>query len=207
MNYSVVGVTTALSQINSLSSTLGGEAGTNIAINGNTTINGSAGVLDANGNRVFNVTSYSVGNGQTVTINGDGHDVVLNFAFNSDVNLGGDVTLVGLGGDDVLWNFTTSGKNISLNNNASSFPLPLAFQGIILAPNDPLSMTNANLVGRLWGGDSSDLQFVSGSHLTIPTSIIPVTSVPEPSTWAMMLLGFAGLGFAFRQSRRNVSFA
>jgi hypothetical protein len=28
------------------------------------TINGSAGVLDANGNRVFNVTSYSVGNGK-----------------------------------------------------------------------------------------------------------------------------------------------
>jgi hypothetical protein len=33
------------------------------------------------------------------------------------------------------------------------------------------------------------------------------SAVPEPSTWAMMLLGFAGLGFAFRQSRRKVSFA
>jgi hypothetical protein len=32
-------------------------------------------------------------------------------------------------------------------------------------------------------------------------------TVPEPSTWVMMLLGFAGLGFAFRQSRRKVSFA
>jgi hypothetical protein len=31
--------------------------------------------------------------------------------------------------------------------------------------------------------------------------------VPEISTWAMMLLGFAGLGFAFRQSRRRVSMA
>jgi hypothetical protein len=31
--------------------------------------------------------------------------------------------------------------------------------------------------------------------------------VPEPSTWAMMLLGFVGLGFAFRQSRRKVAFA
>jgi hypothetical protein len=34
-----------------------------------------------------------------------------------------------------------------------------------------------------------------------------VSGVPEPSTWAMMLLGFAGLGFAFRTSRRRVSFA
>jgi hypothetical protein len=34
-----------------------------------------------------------------------------------------------------------------------------------------------------------------------------VAAVPEPATWAMMLLGFAGLGFAFRQSRRKVSMA
>jgi hypothetical protein len=27
-------------------------------------------------------------------------------------------------------------------------------------------------------------------------------SLPEPSTWAMMLLGFAGLGFAFRRKVR-----
>jgi PEP-CTERM motif len=33
------------------------------------------------------------------------------------------------------------------------------------------------------------------------------SSVPEPTTWAMMLLGFVGLGFVFRQSRRKVSFA
>jgi hypothetical protein len=32
-------------------------------------------------------------------------------------------------------------------------------------------------------------------------------AVPEPATWAMMLLGFVGLGFAFRHSRRKVSFA
>ena len=32
-------------------------------------------------------------------------------------------------------------------------------------------------------------------------------AVPEPATWIMMLLGFVGLGFAFRQSRRTVRFA
>jgi PEP-CTERM motif len=31
--------------------------------------------------------------------------------------------------------------------------------------------------------------------------------VPEPATWVMMLIGFAGLGFAFRQSRRKVMMA
>ena len=33
-------------------------------------------------------------------------------------------------------------------------------------------------------------------------------AIPEPSTWAMMLLGFAGLGFAgYRASRKNGALA
>jgi hypothetical protein len=38
-------------------------------------------------------------------------------------------------------------------------------------------------------------------------SLTGVSGVPEPSTWAMMLVGFLGLGFALRQSRRKVSFS
>jgi hypothetical protein len=34
-----------------------------------------------------------------------------------------------------------------------------------------------------------------------------VAAVPEPATWGMMLLGFIGLGFAFKNKRRKVSFA
>ena len=30
-----------------------------------------------------------------------------------------------------------------------------------------------------------------------------IPNVPEPSTWAMMLLSFAGLGFAFASPRRR----
>jgi CHRD domain-containing protein len=43
----------------------------------------------------------------------------------------------------------------------------------------------------------------------IRTQLLPlgVSAVPELSTWALMLIGFAGLGFAFRHSRRKVSFA
>ncbi|HEY5505363.1 MAG TPA: PEPxxWA-CTERM sorting domain-containing protein, partial [Sedimentisphaerales bacterium] len=33
-----------------------------------------------------------------------------------------------------------------------------------------------------------------------------ISAVPEPSTWAMMILGFAGIGFmAYRQKRRPLS--
>jgi hypothetical protein len=50
--------------------------------------------------------------------------------------------------------------------------------------------------------DNEDIGTVGG-HWTLQSA----SAVPEPSTWAMMLLGFAGLGFAFRQSRRKVSMA
>jgi hypothetical protein len=43
----------------------------------------------------------------------------------------------------------------------------------------------------------SNIQFFSSA----------VSSVPEPSTWALMLLGFVGLGYAFRQRRRSVGYA
>ena len=40
------------------------------------------------------------------------------------------------------------------------------------------------------------------------TASIQTAAIPEPSTWAMMLLGFAGLGYAaFRRTRKAVSFA
>jgi hypothetical protein len=49
-----------------------------------------------------------------------------------------------------------------------------------------------------------------GSILITAVSATPSTTVPEPSTWAMMLLGFAGLGYAgFRRCvamrRKSVS--
>jgi hypothetical protein len=44
----------------------------------------------------------------------------------------------------------------------------------------------------------------AGGGLLGNSSII-IDVVPEPSTWAMMLIGFVGLGFAFR--RRKMSFA
>jgi hypothetical protein len=36
--------------------------------------------------------------------------------------------------------------------------------------------------------------------------VVPVTAVPEPSTWAMMLIGFAGLGYAaYCRQKKNAA--
>ena len=40
--------------------------------------------------------------------------------------------------------------------------------------------------------------------MVIADAFVAVATVPEPSTWAMMILGFAGIGFmAYRRSRKN----
>jgi hypothetical protein len=111
--------------------------GTGLVINGSQTINlAGCAHTDAFGNCVFDVTSYHENDGNMLTINGDGIHSGVVFDFSGGLNLGGDVTLTGgLTPDMIAWNFTGSG-NVQLNNNASSFP-SVAFQGIILAPNNP----------------------------------------------------------------------
>jgi phospholipase/lecithinase/hemolysin len=45
----------------------------------------------------------------------------------------------------------------------------------------------------------------AGHFLTAEFAVDALTAVPEVSTWAMMLIGFAGLGFAgYRRSRQCV---
>jgi PEP-CTERM motif len=45
--------------------------------------------------------------------------------------------------------------------------------------------------------------FVEGTSI-VGTLTVTVAGVPEPSTWAMMLIGFAGLGFTgYRASRKS----
>jgi hypothetical protein len=41
------------------------------------------------------------------------------------------------------------------------------------------------------------------NHLNVEGIIVGQAVVPEPATWAMMLLGFGGLGAALRQRRRD----
>ena len=127
VNYNVSAVTTAINAANNLSSSLGGLSGTNISFNNsNQTVNESSGTLHTSGGvsyRVFNVTSYSENNADTVTINGDGSGdpVVFNFAYNGNTNLGGQVSLTGgLTDDQVMWNFTSSGKNVNSTTTAGS---------------------------------------------------------------------------------------
>jgi uncharacterized protein (TIGR03118 family) len=60
--------------------------------------------------------------------------------------------------------------------------------------------------GAMGGGSPNTLYFTSGLVDEGQGLFGSLSAVPEPSTWAMMLLGFAGLGFAgCRRARRRVA--
>jgi len=45
---------------------------------------------------------------------------------------------------------------------------------------------------------------VSGVNTPVTFDQFNVAAVPEPATWAMMLIGIGGVGFAMRRQRKNV---
>ena len=57
------------------------------------------------------------------------------------------------------------------------------------------------LTVRYQGIDSAALGIRDGSAIGTPTTPPPV--VPEPATWAMMLMGFGAVGFTLRRRRRT----
>jgi hypothetical protein len=195
--YSIADVTSGLNTANSLSQTLGLEAGTNTTISSGGSITASGGTLDGNGNCVFSVTSISFPNG-TFTVNGAATDfVVLNIPGSVGNNgLNGSVVLSGgISSDHVLFNYTPATSNLTNYNNAytnlTGGPTMtistngLSTTGTFLDPTGNFQVNHCVIDGRVIGRDTQNSSFVSGANLTAP--------VPEPSSAILAGLGLSAL--------------
>jgi hypothetical protein len=110
--------------------------------------------------------------------------------------------------DSALWNSLVAGGLKADNGNLTDLNNLLAGAGgqVLLGlhwgnvPGDPYQNVSAFY---LWNNAAP-----GSIHLTNTTGwsnavLYRAGGVPEPATWGMMLLGFAGIGFAMRRSRRS----
>ena len=107
-----------------------------------------------------------------------------------------------------LPSFTGFPSGVTSGTYDHTFDMSLAtsYNPIFVTANGSVASAEAALLGGLSAGDA---------YLNIHTTAFPngeirgfLHAVPEPSTWAMMILGFAGIGFmAYRRSRKSSAMA
>jgi hypothetical protein len=202
VNSNVASVQSAITAADNLSTTYGALAlsGKSVTLTSSATINATSGTLTASGAYLFTAPVFSPGNGNTITINGTASQyVVIDITSGSGNSLNGALTLTGgILPDDVLINFIGSGSNLQGAANGATL------MGTFLAPNLGVQLNSLTIDGHLFGGEAGDnFQFVSNAFIAQPAL---AAAVPEPSTWAMMLIGFAGVGFAaYRRTKKNTT--
>ena len=199
--YNQPNVQTDLTSLNTLSQNLGSEPGTSLTITGGGSVNASSGTLDANGNFVFTLSNASNFPNGTFTINGTSSQFVvvnvpMSFSFNGSIVLAGGIT-----SDQVLFNFTggnystlSGGDTLTISTNGATT------SGTFLDPNGNIQINHSVLHGRLFGGDSQNMQIVSGVEIDAPPS-----NVPEPLSSFLVGGGLIVLGAGIRRLRPPAS--
>lgn len=106
-------------------------------------------------------------------------------------------------------NFTVTDPNAAIQYNNGQFNGFSINDEFNFSGNDYLLQVNGGIISVVLASDPIGHSYVNGyvnignGSLTGQTPFVPqVAAVPEPSTWAMMILGFAGIGFMVYR-RRN----
>jgi hypothetical protein len=131
-----------------------------------------------------------------------------------DIGAGGTVTPVA--GSPTHWGASLTGSTVLLETAGDAAvggkPIDLIIgtgpytnaNSSIIVHDPSIQGTGTFALSALGVTASTQVTGVIFSFGTGPDTFLPVTTVPEPSTWAMMILGFAGIGFmAYRRSRKN----
>jgi hypothetical protein len=103
-----------------------------------------------------------------------------------------------------------TGQPFTLDISATGYSLTINSHTLTFGLNDPhysISFTDPLLTSFAPGAVLFQATGANPFGIAVAEAEFlcdPPPAVPEPSTWAMMLIGFAGLAFAFRLSRRKV---
>jgi hypothetical protein len=138
------------------------------------------------------------------TLSVAGYDVIaFEDVYDNSVSTTGGPNL--LGGS---WSFTPAASGSLANTFDDGTSVPgLIFGGLSVGFYDTFSQTFATTPGETYGYSFTFTQGHEGPSALVVTATAAAATptVPEPSTWAMLLLGFVGLGFAgYRASRKGV---
>lgn len=133
----------------------------------------------ANINLSFNVSSLA-----TVIVNVTGQS-------------GGTIGAAGFDG-------VTAGKTLFNFEDATALSLA-SFNGSILATNAAITANNGRIDGSVMARSYSGTTQLNAYAFTggLPTAGGPTAAIPEPASWAMMILGVGAVGAALRRRRRR----
>jgi hypothetical protein len=165
-------------------------------------------------NMAYTETLYNldfVANASTTTLSVGGYDKkgVWVAAQNTVTPSGGGANLLG-----DTWTFVPAphGSSASTLDDLPYVPA-LGFGGTKKGSYDMFSQTFATTPGEEYDYEFMFFNDLSGRHNTKPSGLLVTTTasaVPEPSTWAMIILGFCGLGFMVyrrKQGEQSLRFA
>jgi hypothetical protein len=137
-------------------------------------------------------------------------------ALNSNGNdtINAALTALGYSGPTINYNSLPSGNIIAGLGGSQTVNFPGLLNGTVYiglhfggsAPGDAGNNT------AFFKIDASNLDTIQinpvdaiGSSNAVLLAAVPTGAVPEPATWALMLLGFAGIGHAMRRRPRHVA--
>ena len=100
-------------------------------------------------------------------------------------------------GNPLTLSFYKGGTLLASNTGAAGVPFDLSASPILIGPGK----YDVLISGPIGSSQESDGQFTFNGA----AASAPVSGVPEPAIWAMMLVGFGGMGAMLRGSRRRPS--
>ena len=128
------------------------------------------------------------------------------------INVNANGTTTGVGGLPTAWSPTLQSGNLYLTSLTGGQPRNMIAPDNIGSPNagvlnfNPYIDTTAQFTMTVPGASNLNIAGVQFSFGTSPTEFVangvPGGAIPEPATWAMMIIGFFGMGATLRSQRR-----